>query len=192
MDFAPVMPIGTIGLAILILLGICLLVTIVGFRRGRHARGGHVPVLPPEADRQQVFEEKRERQKAERARILRMVNEHRITPEEGADLMEALNRETTHRTCPFCQETILLEAVKCRHCKSFLTERTIQATRHLSLGHDQMIAGVCSGVATYMNADVTLIRLLAFLVIFFSGCTGLIIYIILAMILPEPGTVART
>ncbi|MEZ4698967.1 MAG: PspC domain-containing protein [Rhodothermales bacterium] len=53
---------------------------------------------------------------------------------------------------------------------------------------DKMIAGVCSGIADYFDMDPTLIRvayvLLSFLMV---GFPGLILYIILAVIVPEEG-----
>ena len=47
------------------------------------------------------------------------------------------------------------------------------------------VAGVCSGFAEYIDADVTLVRLVTFLVIFFSGIIpGLIAYFAAAIIMP--------
>lgn len=51
---------------------------------------------------------------------------------------------------------------------------------------DKMIAGVCSGIAAYFDIDPTLVRvayvLLSFLMV---GFPGLILYIILAVVVPE-------
>lgn len=46
-------------------------------------------------------------------------------------------------------------------------------------------AGVCAGIAEYFNVDVTLIRVLTFLIIFCSFSTGLIAYIGCAIIMPD-------
>ena len=46
------------------------------------------------------------------------------------------------------------------------------------------IAGVCGGIADYMNADVSLVRLVAILLLFFAG-GSLWLYIILWIIVPE-------
>ena len=46
------------------------------------------------------------------------------------------------------------------------------------------IAGVCAGLAEYLNIDVTLIRL-AWALVFFFGGTGLILYIIAAIVMPQ-------
>ena len=49
-----------------------------------------------------------------------------------------------------------------------------------------MIWGVCGGTAKYFDVDPTLIRLVAVLTLFFCF-TGLLVYLILAIIMPmEP------
>ena len=52
------------------------------------------------------------------------------------------------------------------------------------------IAGVCSGLALYLNIDVTLIRIL-FLVVFFFGSAGGWVYLVLWIIAPEARTAAE-
>ncbi len=49
---------------------------------------------------------------------------------------------------------------------------------------DKKIAGVCGGLAEYLNIDTTLVRLLWAFAIFFAG-TGIIAYIIAAIIIPD-------
>ena len=53
---------------------------------------------------------------------------------------------------------------------------------------DRVLGGVASGVAAYFGADAVIIRLLFVLTIFLGG-TGLIVYIILWIILPEASTI---
>ena len=50
--------------------------------------------------------------------------------------------------------------------------------------NDRKLCGVCGGIAEYLNVDPTVIRLLAVLLC----CTGsgLIAYIVAALIMPEP------
>jgi phage shock protein C len=51
---------------------------------------------------------------------------------------------------------------------------------------ERIIWGVCGGIAKYFDVDPTLIRLIAVLTLFFA-LTGILIYIILAIIMPlEP------
>ena len=49
---------------------------------------------------------------------------------------------------------------------------------------NRKICGVCGGIAEYLNADPTLIRL-AFVVISMAAGTGLLAYIAAALIMPE-------
>ena len=48
-----------------------------------------------------------------------------------------------------------------------------------------MVCGVCGGIGEYFNIDPTLIRLLWVLLSMGSCGTGLLIYIIAAVIIPE-------
>jgi phage shock protein PspC (stress-responsive transcriptional regulator) len=56
---------------------------------------------------------------------------------------------------------------------------------------DRMIAGVCAGLADYINIDPTIIRLI-FVVLFLMGTGGFWIYIILWAIVPLPPDHADT
>lgn len=59
---------------------------------------------------------------------------------------------------------------------------------------DKKILGVCAGIAEYFNIDPTIVRLIyAVLSIFTTGFPGLILYIVLAFIMPEDdGTIDTT
>lgn len=46
-------------------------------------------------------------------------------------------------------------------------------------------AGVCAGIAEYLNVDVTLIRVLTLFLIIFSFSTALIVYLGCALIMPD-------
>jgi phage shock protein C len=48
----------------------------------------------------------------------------------------------------------------------------------------RMLAGVCGGLAEYFNVDATLIRVL-FLILAVFGGTGLVIYIVMWLIVPD-------
>lgn len=48
----------------------------------------------------------------------------------------------------------------------------------------RMVCGVCGGIGNYFNVDPTLIRLVWVLATFFGG-SGLLVYIIAAIIIPE-------
>ena len=49
---------------------------------------------------------------------------------------------------------------------------------------DKKIAGVCGGIAEYLNTDPTIIRLVFALMVLGWG-TGVMAYIVLALVLPE-------
>jgi phage shock protein PspC (stress-responsive transcriptional regulator) len=54
-----------------------------------------------------------------------------------------------------------------------------------------MIAGVCAGLGEYFNIDPTIVRLLAVLA-FFTGFGGIaIVYLIMALVVPEQTTVQQ-
>ncbi len=49
---------------------------------------------------------------------------------------------------------------------------------------DKKIAGVCGGLAEYLNIDATILRLAVALLVVFAG-SGLLLYIIAALVIPE-------
>jgi phage shock protein PspC (stress-responsive transcriptional regulator) len=51
-----------------------------------------------------------------------------------------------------------------------------------------MIAGVCGGLAEYFNIDATLVRVLFLLLAVFGG-TGLVIYVVMWIIVPDASKV---
>lgn len=58
--------------------------------------------------------------------------------------------------------------------------------KKLTKSNNKMIAGVCAGIAEYLCWDVTMVRVLYLLLSLFSvGFPGLLLYIILAIVMPE-------
>lgn len=57
--------------------------------------------------------------------------------------------------------------------------------KKLTKGHDKKVAAVCSGVAEYFGWDVGMVRIATALLCLFWG-TGLLVYIVAALVLPEP------
>lgn len=51
--------------------------------------------------------------------------------------------------------------------------------------YDQMLCGVCGGIAEYSGNDVSIIRLLAVVLSLFSFGSAVLAYIVLAVILPK-------
>ena len=50
---------------------------------------------------------------------------------------------------------------------------------------NRMIAGVCSGLGEYANIDPTMIRLTALLLLFVTGPGIIVVYLIMALIVPQ-------
>jgi phage shock protein C len=69
----------------------------------------------------------------------------------------------------------------------------MQVNRRLyRCSHDQRIAGVAAGVAEYLDIDVTVVRVLWVLSVFFGG-VGLLLYFVMALVMPlEPEGPAAT
>ena len=57
--------------------------------------------------------------------------------------------------------------------------------KKLTKGHDKKVAAVCSGVAEYFGWDATIVRIITALLCLCWG-TGLLIYIVAALVMPEP------
>jgi len=65
----------------------------------------------------------------------------------------------------------------------------MQTQNRLHRSNNKMIAGVCGGLAEYFNLDPVLIRLL-FVLLALMGGHGLLVYIVLAVVMPPaPQTV---
>ena len=59
-----------------------------------------------------------------------------------------------------------------------------EAKRLYRSKHDRQIAGVCGGLGEYFNVDPTIVRLV-FVLFALLGGPGLLVYIILALVIPE-------
>lgn len=57
--------------------------------------------------------------------------------------------------------------------------------RKLSRSNDRIIAGVCAGLAEYFGLDTTLVRVGYALLTVFTAFSGVIVYLILMIVMPE-------
>lgn len=106
--------------------------------------------------------------------------------------------EPGRRLCPWCAESIRVEAVKCRHCGSVLDESgaRILSEPWLRPREGRMVAGVCAGLAEQFGLSVTIVRLAFALGAFFSAGLFLVVYLALWLAMPEghrfaPGSATR-
>ena len=57
--------------------------------------------------------------------------------------------------------------------------------RKLTRSNDRMIAGVCAGLAEYFGFDTTLVRVAYALLTVLTAFSGVIVYLILMIVMPE-------
>jgi phage shock protein PspC (stress-responsive transcriptional regulator) len=60
--------------------------------------------------------------------------------------------------------------------------------KRLTKSNDKKLFGVCGGIGKYFDVDPTIIRVI-FLIAVLGYGTGVLLYVVLALLMPEEGTV---
>lgn len=61
--------------------------------------------------------------------------------------------------------------------------------KKLTLSADKKIAGVCGGIAEFLDVDPTLVRALYVVLTVFTAFSGVIVYLVLWLIMPKSTTI---
>ena len=95
-------------------------------------------------------------------------------------------------TCGRCGNAIKADSTFCRHCGAAAHQGTADPVRLTRLPAEAKVAGVCAGLETYLNTDVTFVRLAWVVLSIVPGAIvgGVIAYAAAWLVLPKAGAAA--
>ena len=64
-------------------------------------------------------------------------------------------------------------------------------TKKLTRSNDRVMAGVCAGIAEYLDFDITLVRIAYAFLTLFTCFSGILFYIVLWIVMPERNLLDR-
>jgi phage shock protein PspC (stress-responsive transcriptional regulator) len=64
-------------------------------------------------------------------------------------------------------------------------------TKKLTRSNDRVLAGVCAGIADYLDFDPTMVRIAYAFLTLFTCFSGIIFYIVLMIVMPERNLLDR-
>jgi phage shock protein C len=106
-------------------------------------------------------------------------------------------------TCPKCARDVEPDSTFCRHCGAALGPAASAvevppipptSRRLVRLPAEGRVAGICAGIAAYLEVDVTIVRLAWVILSIFPGALigGVVAYVGAWLIMPEGATTATT
>jgi phage shock protein C len=88
--------------------------------------------------------------------------------------------------CTSCGQQIRETDIYCSHCGVATGRPETRVQRRLTRSrYDRKIAGVCGGLAEYLDVDPTLVRLLWLTLVFVPPAVGVIAYILAWLVVPR-------
>ena len=76
-----------------------------------------------------------------------------------------------------------MNSIRLKHVNKKTKKQIME--KKLTKSNDKMIAGVCSGIAEYFGWDITIFRIIYTVASVFTAFSGVILYIILWIIMPQ-------
>jgi phage shock protein C len=100
-------------------------------------------------------------------------------------------------TCPKCARDVEPDSTFCRYCGAALVPPPLPpatSRRLVRLPAEGRLAGVCAGIAAYLELDVTIVRLAWVILSIFPGALigGALAYVAAWLIMPEGTPVTNT
>ena len=92
--------------------------------------------------------------------------------------------------CPSCGQVLKTNESFCSDCGAAIKQPKQQSKQPLvgkqlmRSKSDRQVAGVCGGVANYLDMDPSIVRIL-WILFCLAGGSGVLVYIVMAMLIPE-------
>ena len=86
--------------------------------------------------------------------------------------------------CNYCGKVIQDDAAVCAYC-GVRVGASLARTKLVRPRLGRKVAGVCLGFSEYFDIDVTLVRVIWLILLFWPPCIGLVSYLIAWIVMPE-------